>query len=184
MNAAFAKTLGDPDSTVRLNGIEMSVCLQPNKAIEKLNPKVSDHAAQVSLAAMTRLAHLENPLGSAAVILWLTKHQTPCLNGQSDLLERCIFAAYTLGQTSQHEPPGAATRLKVSQTLRRFIAAPSAKLREVSVVALSLAGHRNDTESILRLIAQEKAGVFKNQNSPATISQFESIARQLKQSKE
>ena len=178
--AQFEKALQDPDSKVRKASIHMAVCFGPEKSMDALGKTFDDTDPATALAAMTQVAHYEHPLGVDPLMKWMKSHQGECQSSKETLRERCVFSAYALGQTAQHEPNTSQIKREAVAALIPFLDSAHPKTREVTAVALSFVGDKREAELIAKLLLEEQQGKYTQGNADEVLEHFKAISAKLK----
>ena len=176
---AFRKALVDDSPLVRRAAINMALCFGPENSIPILSPTLDDTDAKTSLAAMTQLAHFEHGAGVAPLAQWFETRGPTCLEAMSDFQERCVFGAYALGQSAQHEGPASKLRRKAIVALKPLLSSQHPTTREVSAVAVSLVGSKQDAPLLAKLLQFEIGHKFTNANPPEVIEHFKALITRL-----
>jgi HEAT repeat protein len=176
----FKKALQDPDAKVRQAAVQMAICFGPEKSISDLQILVHDHDPQVSLTAMTQLAHFEHVSAVAPLAQWIDNQLQECLGNNEIFRERCVFSAYALGQAAQHEPTGSLNKRQAVKSLSPLLAAVHPKTREVTAVALSFAGDTREVPLMSKLLSDEQQGRFDPANPDEVLEHFKALIAKLK----
>ncbi|MBT6179442.1 MAG: HEAT repeat domain-containing protein [Deltaproteobacteria bacterium] len=178
--AAFKKASMDSDAKVRKASVEMAICFGPEKSAHDLQTLIHDGDPQVSLAAMTQLAHFEHSSGVGPLVKWLSAQREKCLGTEEKLRERCVFSAYAIGQAAQHGPADSLYKRQAVEALIPLLESAHPKTREVSAVALSFTGDSREVPVLSKLLVAEERGRFDPANPDEVLEHFKALIAKLK----
>lgn len=136
------------------------------------DPAMVAYAAEVG--ARTEDAALVGPMLAA-----LAARRSGCLKPGLDAadVEVCVWLSYAPGACLRRA--SAKIRTAAAEAVVPLLAAPYAKVREVSVETVAAARQKRFAPSIAELVAKEKAKAFADLNDPALVARFEKRRRAL-----
>lgn len=159
-------------------------CFSAAKLNGLLGPLLADRDPRVVERVTEVLATTGQPVVIPLLLEHLAQRQGACLKPGLAAAEQkvCVWLSYGPGAALHNAGPSDPVRQRVALSIRPFLEAPYAKVREVAVESLAASKDRASIDSLVKLINKEERRLFAEPNSPEMIGRFKKRLKALRRS--